>query len=162
MDEHVDKRELMEKSQRGVKAKCSGTTNNFMIDRMVTLDCHWNKCNFGVAWIDVCKAYDCVDHHWLKKIMWLHKFPKWICEVVGKLCDSWNTKIAAHTVKGNKLSSSMFQQASHKGMCCVRKWKLNTTEGYRLSKPILSPISCTSMILRCSRCLKESWTGCWR
>ena len=121
MDEHVDKYELMEKTQRGAKAKCSGTTDNLMIDRIVTLDCHRNKRNLSVAWIDVRKAYDCVDHDWLKKIMWLHKFPKWICEVVGKLCDSWNTKIAAHTVKGSKLSSSIrFNRGSHKGMRCVR------------------------------------------
>ena len=76
MDEHVDKHELMEKSQRVAKARCSGTTDNLMIDRMVTLDCHRNKRNLIVAWIDVRKAYDCVDHDWLKKIMWLHKFPK--------------------------------------------------------------------------------------
>ena len=44
------------------KAKCSGTTDNLMIDRMVTLDCHRNKRNLSVAWIDVRKAYDCVDH----------------------------------------------------------------------------------------------------
>ena len=49
MDEHVDKDELMEKSQRGAKAKCSGTTDNLMIDRMVTLDCHGNKRNLSVA-----------------------------------------------------------------------------------------------------------------
>ena len=75
MNEHVDKYELMEKSQRGAKSKCSGTTDNLMIDRMVTLDCHRNKRNLSVAWIDVRKAYDCVDHDWLKKIMWLHKYP---------------------------------------------------------------------------------------
>ena len=62
MDEDVDKHELMEKSHRGAKAKCSGTTDNLMIDRMVTLDCHRNKRNLSVAWIDVRKAYDCVDH----------------------------------------------------------------------------------------------------
>ena len=51
MDEHVDKYELMEKSQRGAKEKCSGTTNNLMIDRMVTLSskqaqpqCRMDRC----------------------------------------------------------------------------------------------------------------------
>ena len=152
MDEHVDKYELMEKSQRGAKAKCSGTADNLMIDRMVTLDCHRNKRNLSVAWIDVRKAYDCVDHDWLKKIMWLHKFPKWICEVVGKLCDSWDTKIAAHTVKGNELSSSIrFNRGLPQGdaLCprlftlCINPvaWKLSSAEGYRLSKPIASKVT---------------------
>ena len=65
----MDNYELMRKSQRGAKAKCGGTTDNLMIDRMVTLDCHRNKGNLSVAWMDVRKAYRCVDHEWLKKIM---------------------------------------------------------------------------------------------
>ena len=76
MDEHVDKYDLTEKSQSRAKWKCSGTTDNLIIDSMVTLDCHRNECNLSVAWIDVHKAYDCVHHNWLKKIMLVHKFPK--------------------------------------------------------------------------------------
>ena len=172
MHEHVDKYELMEKSQRGAKAKCSGMTDNLMIDRMVTLDCHRNKRNLSIAWIDVRKAYDCVDD-WLKKILWLHKFPKWICEVVGKLCDSWNTKIAAHTVKGNELSSSIrFNRGLPQGnaLCprlftlCINPvaWKLSFTEGYRLSKPIASEVTILLYVddLKVVGRLKESWTEC--
>ena len=102
------------------------------------------------------KTYDCVDHDWLKKIMWLHKFPKWICEVAGKVCDSWNTKIAAHTMahtmKGNELSSSIrFNRGLPKGdgLCprlftlCINPvaWKLSSAERYRLSKPIASKVT---------------------
>ena len=112
------------------KARCSGTTDNLMIDRMVTLDCHRNK------------AYDRVDHNWLKKIMWLHKFPKWICEVVGELSDSWNTKIAARTVKSSisiRFNRSLPQGDAlclHLFILCINPvaWKLNSAEGYRLSK----------------------------
>ena len=84
--------------------------------------------------------------------MWLHKFPKWICEVVGKLCDSWNTNIAALTVKGNELSSSIrFKRGLPQGdaLCprlftlCINPvaWKLSSAEGYRLSKPIASKVT---------------------
>lgn len=69
MDEHVDKYELMEKSQVGVKAKCSGKTDNLMTDRMATWDCHRNKRSVSVPWLNLRKAYDCVDHDWLKKTM---------------------------------------------------------------------------------------------
>ena len=39
MDQHLDDRELMEGQQRGTKTGCSGTMDNLLIDRMVTLDC---------------------------------------------------------------------------------------------------------------------------
>ena len=95
----------VEQSGRGrAKAKCSGTTDNLMIDRMVTLDCHRHKRNLSVAWIDVRKAFDSVDHGWLKKILRINRFPAWICQVVDNLSDSWNTRIAVKTMKGYELS----------------------------------------------------------
>ena len=39
--------------------------DNLLIDRTVTLDCHLRKGNLSMAWIDVKKAYDSVDHGWL-------------------------------------------------------------------------------------------------
>ena len=39
--------------------------DNLMIDRMVTMDCHREKRNLCMAWVDVKKAYDSVDHKWL-------------------------------------------------------------------------------------------------
>ena len=88
----------------------------------------------------------------MKRITGLHRFPKWICEVFGKLCDSWNTKIAANTMKGNELSSPIrFNRGLPQGdaLCpclftlCINPvaWKLSSTEGYRLSKPIASKIT---------------------
>ena len=53
--------------------------------------------------IDIRKAYDSVDHGWLNKIILVHKFPVWICEVVRKLCAAWNTKIVADTKVGNEI-----------------------------------------------------------
>ena len=94
----------MEKQQRGAKAGCSGTTDNLQIDRTVTLDCHRHKRNLSVAWVDVRKAYDSVDHRWLYKIMLVHRFLVWICEVVRKLCAAWNTRIVANTKVGNETS----------------------------------------------------------
>ena len=104
MDKHLKMYDLMEKQQRGAKAGCSGTTDNLQIDRTVTLDCHRHKRNLSVAWVDVRKAYDSVDHGWLNKIMLVHRFPVWICEVVRKLCAAWNTRIVANTKVGNETS----------------------------------------------------------
>lgn len=148
MDYHLDYYDLMEMQQRGAKAKCSGTTDNLMIDRMVTLDCHRHKRNLSVAWIDVRKAFDSVDHGWLKKILRINRFPTWICRVVDNLSDSWNTRIAVKTTKGYEVSSPInFNRGLPQGdALCPRlftlslnpvAWKLSSTEGYRLSKPVV-------------------------
>ena len=75
VNEHMDHYNLMEDQQRGAKAGGSRTTDNLLIDWMVTLDCHRRKHNLSVVWIDVRKAYDSIDHGWVKKIMHVHKFP---------------------------------------------------------------------------------------
>ena len=50
MDSHLDKDMLMEGQQRGVKEGCSGTTDNLMIDKMITLDCHRGKRNLSMEY----------------------------------------------------------------------------------------------------------------
>ena len=55
MDSHLDDHELMENGQRGAKAGSSGTTDNLLIDEMYKLDCHRNKRNLSMAWVDVKK-----------------------------------------------------------------------------------------------------------
>ena len=86
------------------KAGCNGTTDNLLIDRTVTLDCHRHQRNLSVAWVDVCKAYDSVNFGWHNNILLVHRCPVWICEVVRKLWAAWNTRIVANTKVGNKTS----------------------------------------------------------
>ena len=66
---------LIEGEQRGAKVGCSGTIDNLLIDRMVCEDRKRNKRNLSIAWIDVKKAYDWVDHKWLVEMMAVHRFP---------------------------------------------------------------------------------------
>ena len=82
MEKQLKVYDLMEKQQRKAKAGCSGATDNLLIDRTVTLYCHRHKSNLSVAWVDVRKTYYSVDYRWLDKIMQVHRFPVWICEVV--------------------------------------------------------------------------------
>jgi len=63
----------MESQQRGAKSRCRGTTDNFLIERMVIQDCARGNHKFN---IDVKKAYDLVDQKWLSSMMALHKFPR--------------------------------------------------------------------------------------
>ena len=75
IDSHLTENELIENEQRGAKAKSSGTSDNLMIDRMVTMDCHRGHRNLSMAWVDVKKTYDTVDHKWLGESMDVHRFP---------------------------------------------------------------------------------------
>ena len=43
-----------------------------------------------MAWIDLKRAYDSVDHGWLNGVM-LHRFPTQMYRVIAKLWRSWNT-----------------------------------------------------------------------
>ena len=87
----------MEGEQRGAKSGCSGITDNHMIDKMVTQDCHRGKRNLSMAWVDLRKAYDSVDHNWLIEMMEVLRQHDWICKVIHNLSASWNTKIVAST-----------------------------------------------------------------
>ena len=55
------------------------------------------KRNLSMAWIDVAKAYDSVDHGRLSEMFALHRFPMWFAKVMEKLANSWNTRIVAQT-----------------------------------------------------------------
>ena len=106
-----------------------------------------------MAWIDVRKAYDSVDHHWLNEMFTIHRFPKWIArESVVKLTGKWNTKISVRPLQGADTSERIkFSKGfSQPDALCPSlftlslnavAWKLKATEGYRLSKPIKAEIT---------------------
>ena len=100
MDQHLETHRLLEGNQRGARTGRGGTVDNLLIDRTVTLDCHRQKRNLGMAWIDVKKAYGSVDHGWLEEMMILHRFPVWLSRTVGKLSKSWNTKLVETPKQG--------------------------------------------------------------
>ena len=86
---------LMEDQQRGAKSGCFGAMNNLLIDRAVMLDCQRGKRNLSMAWIDVRKAYDSVDHDWLCVMTDVHRLLIWLGKVIRKLCASWSTRVVA-------------------------------------------------------------------
>ena len=92
----------MQGEQRVAKENCCGTFDNLMIDRdrMVCQDSQRGKTNVSMAWIDVRKAYDSVDHQWLKDMLPLHRFARWIGNVVARLSAKWNTRTTVRTKKG--------------------------------------------------------------
>ena len=72
----------MQREHRGARGNCSGTVDNLLIDGMVCEDAQRGKRNLSMAWIDVAKAYDSVDHDWLFEMFTLHRFPIWFAKVM--------------------------------------------------------------------------------
>ena len=152
MDGHLQEYNLMEFQQRGAKLRCSGTMDNLLIDRAVTQDSRRGKRNISMAWIDVKKAYDSVDHEWLVEMMEFHRFPKWVNKVIKNLCEGWSTRVVTRTTRGNEESDLIrFKRGLPQGhaLCprlftlCINPvaWKLAATEGYRLSRPVSTSIT---------------------
>ena len=101
----------MQGEQKGVRENCSGTIDNLLIDRMVCQDCSSARRNISMAWINVKKAQDSIDHEWLREMTTLHKFPKWICKMVHNLGMRWNTRIKARTRQRERnISCNQVQQ----------------------------------------------------
>ena len=90
---------LLQRDQRGAKQDCSGTVD-LIIDRMVCQDGQRGHRNLSMAWIDVSKAYDSVDHRWLMEMLEHHRLPEWFGSFIGKLSQSWNTRIVTETKQG--------------------------------------------------------------
>ena len=152
MNQHLDKYALTEGEQRGAKVGCSGTIDNLLIDRMVCEDSKRNKRNLSMAWIDVKKAYDLIDHKWLVEMMVVHRFPDWVGKMVSRLCATWNTRIVVTTKQGRETSDLIkFNKGLPQGnaLCprlftiCLNPvaWQLKASEGYKLSKPISAKIT---------------------
>ena len=147
MDGHLNEYGLMEGEQRGGKEGCSGTVDNLLIDRAVCQDSHRGRRNLSMAWVDVRKAYDSVDHAWLVEMCSLHRIPSWVGRVIHKLSSSWTMKISVRTARGFETSERIrFNKGLPQGnaLCpnlftlCVNpvSWLLSASEGYRMTKPI--------------------------
>ena len=75
-----------------------------------------------MAWIDIKKAYDSVDHEWLIEMMQVHRFPEWMVGVMHNLSTSWNTSVVTTTRCGREKSEMIkFKQRPTPGRCLVPK-----------------------------------------
>ena len=108
--------------------------------------------DMSMVWIGVRKAYDSVTHNWLREMFSVHHFPQWIGNLIERLSAKWNTRISGRTMQGTELSERiLFPRGLRQGdaLCpklfnlCMNPivWKLQASEGYRLSKPINTKIT---------------------
>ena len=134
------------------REKCSGTLENLLIDDMILKDARDNKRNISCCWIDVKKAYDSLSHSWIKKMLYIHRFPVKLQNVIGKLMDNWNTVLVVPLEKEDftstriRITNGVFQGDVISGDLFTLSlnpvsWELRRYSGYMLSKPINSKIT---------------------
>ena len=151
-NKHAMQYEIMQLDQRGAKEKCSGTTDNLLIDGMVLKDAHDSKRNLACGWVDVKKAYDSVSHSWILKMLELHRFPLKLQNAVAKLLKFWNTVLVVPLENEDKLSppipitNGVFQGDVYSGDLFKLSlnpvsWELRRYEGYKMSKPLACAIT---------------------
>lgn len=149
---HLEKYRLVQVDQRGARAKCSGTTNNLLIDDMVLRDARYNRKNLSCTWIDVRKAFDSLSHSWMKHMLELHRVPRKITNAISNLIDNWSVVITIPTRNGTAYSTPIkFRNGELQGDCLGPNlyilatnpiaWKLRCLNGYTLSKPISTTIT---------------------
>lgn len=92
-EDHVLKYKIMDPNQRGAKSRVWGTIDNLMLDRTVMQLIKEKKKDAVIAWWDMKKAYDSVDHRWLQKVLEIHRFPLWLQNAIKALMAAWCTRI---------------------------------------------------------------------
>ena len=153
----MNKYQLMQQDQRGSKQGCPGTINNLLIDDMVMRDAVLRQRNLFCYWIDVRKAFDSVSHSWLVKMLKIHRFPKKFVAIFTRIMESWSVTIQIPVKDGHKLSrvimliNGILQGDTYcpnaYGLSVnVVGWKIRSSQGYTLSKPISSKVTHTLFV----------------
>ena len=154
---HLNKHQLMQVDQRGAKEGVTGTVNNLLIDDVVMRDAVLHKRNLFCYWIDVKKAFDSVSHSWLLKVLEIHRFPRKLITIFKNIMSNWSVTIQIPVQGGIvesrliRLTNGILQGDSYcpdlytLAMNLV-SWKIRSTEGYKMSKPLTSRVTHTLFI----------------
>ena len=68
---HLNQQKLLPEEQKGCRKIFRGTNDLLYIDRAVFRDVKSRKKNLALAWTDCKKAYDMVQHSWIKECLYL-------------------------------------------------------------------------------------------
>jgi hypothetical protein len=104
---------ILTDEQKGCRADVRGTTHQLLIDRVITEQVVLDEANMAVAWLDVAKAFDTVNHDWILSILKAYKIDDKLIRLVGNLMSEWKVKL---TIKGKIISSEIkIQQGIFQG-----------------------------------------------
>ena len=92
----------MQIDQRGAEQKCNRTTENLLSDRVVLKDVKLHQRNLSIAWTDVRKAYDSVNHGCIRKILEVHRLPNKLTAAIRNIIHNWNVIVLIPTINGTK------------------------------------------------------------
>ena len=113
---HIERNNLMHRSQKGARRKCWGTMINLFIDSVVTKHYADSRKSICYTWIDVAKAYDSISHEFIKRAFEIHQIPKEITQRVMLLVKGWKTRIETRDMNNKmqrgqevKIRSGIFQ-----------------------------------------------------
>ena len=174
-NQHVETYGLIQCEHRGVRGNCSGAVDNLLIDRMVCEDAQRGKRNLSMAWIDVAKAYDSVDHGWLSKMFTLHRFPYGLLRWWRRLLTAGTLELLPKRPKAKRsLLQYVLRKDCRKVMRCVlccsycawiqshgRYGRLRDT-GYLSLYQLRSLTYYTLTTWSCLLLLRTSWNESWQ
>ncbi|KAL6120471.1 hypothetical protein NUSPORA_02798 [Nucleospora cyclopteri] len=117
MQLEVEKRGLLAENQLGTVRKVQGAKEQALLNLALNKE-HGNQLK--IAWIDVKKAYDLVDHAYLIQCINKLNFPKWITWFLESIISKWiidvrvnnkslfTKRIARGILQGDSLSPLLF------------------------------------------------------
>ena len=79
----------MQIDQRGCTTGSMGWVDNLLIDKAVLEDAQFGRKNLSYTWIDVKKAFDSINHNWLKFCLQIHSIPTKIAQFISNTIKHW-------------------------------------------------------------------------
>jgi hypothetical protein len=82
---------LLTTEQQGSRRETFGTVNQLLVDRIVTEEVVRTNGDMAVAWLDIAKAFDSLDHRWI--LHWLHQYKvdRKIIRLLERLMGQWES-----------------------------------------------------------------------
>ena len=149
---HQGQYNYMQIDQRGCTTGSMGCVDNLLIDKAVQEDAQFGRKNLSCTWIDVKKAFDSINHNWLKFCLQIHSIPTKIAQFISNTIKHWKITLEVKTaVSKEYIGPIQLKQGILQGdSFCVRlftvclnpiAWHIRSTEGYSLSQSVKEKIT---------------------
>ena len=87
--EHLNQQKLLPEEKKGCRKLFRGTNDLLYINRAVFREVKSRKKNLAIAWTDYKKAYNMVQHSWIKECLYLEIF------LLVKSMEKWRVMLCA-------------------------------------------------------------------
>ncbi|GBE59174.1 reverse transcriptase domain containing protein, putative [Babesia ovata] len=90
LQREVEARGLLTPNQLGVARRIQGAKEH-VLTNIALNERHGNR--LFATWIDVQKAYDNIDHEYLRSVLRHLRFPGWVMHFIESICSRWQTRV---------------------------------------------------------------------